>query len=324
MSLRQSNGKPKRAVVRLAAFLVCLGFISAIRVFDGVRAQEPAQIQTEGGNPARLAALLSAVENGVPYMPDEVLVRFRPGSEPRQQSKALSVIRGEMRPENARWIGDVLHVKGLRNVDPLRVSEDLQRQPEVLYAQPNYIRPLKSVPNDAGYSRQWQLEVLNMPRAWDINPGGKPDVLVAVIDSGLTTTTDMFKFRIWTGRSFELFTVPFVKASDFDHTKVQVGREFMFDWHWVAPGGNPLLFDAAGHGTHVAGTIAQQTNNNEGYAGVAYGVSLLPLKVCWSYWDAQMAFGAEGIPGIIRPDFAGCTDDAQVKRCGMRRTAGLA
>ena len=52
-----------------------------------------------------------------------------------------------------------------------------------------------------------------------------------------------------------------------------------------------------GHGTHVAGTIAQQTNNTVGYAGVAYGVTLMPIKACWEFvgfvdgpWGRQDAF----------------------------------
>ena len=48
--------------------------------------------------------------------------------------------------ENGEWIGDVLHLKALEGVNPVRAAEDLGRQPEVLYAQPNYIRPLKAVP----------------------------------------------------------------------------------------------------------------------------------------------------------------------------------
>ena len=47
--------------------------------------------------------------------------------------------------------------------------------------------------------------------------------------------------------------------------------------------------DLGGHGTHVAGTIAQTTNNNQGVAGVAYNVRLMPLKVLsggsFGSWD---------------------------------------
>ena len=262
---------------------------------------------------ARLTGLLQARENGLPYMPGELLVRFKPGAEPRQQASVLRLLRAEVTPQNTEWIGDVLHLKRLGDVDPVRASERLRAQPEVAYAQPNYIRPLNSLPDDTRYIQQWQFETMNIPSAWDINPGGRADVVVAVLDSGLTTTANTFQFRIWNGRAFQLFPVPFTKAMDFDHARVREGREFAFDWRWVTPSGAPLLFDASGHGSHVAGTIAQQTNNALGFAGVAYATTILPLKVCWSYWDVQLALGADGIRGFADPDSNGCPDDAQVK-----------
>jgi serine protease len=189
----------------------------------------------------------------------------------------------------------------------------LRRQPEVAYAQPNYIRRNKATPNDTNYGSQWHFETINLPSAWNINAGGRNDVIVAVIDSGLTTTTNTFSFRIWDGRAFRVLAVPFSKAADFDHERVNVGREFVLNRRWTTSAGDTLLFDADGHGTHVAGTIAQQTNNNSGYAGVAYQTTLLPLKACWSYWDLQMVLGAQGTPGLADPDFGGCPDDAQVQ-----------
>lgn len=277
------------------------------------QAQEPALIQFESSGAARLAVLMEALENNLPYVPGELLVRFRPGAEPRHQASALRALRTEVREENGEWIGDVLHLKGLSEIDPIRASQDLQSQAEVLYAQPNYIQPLKAIPNDSDYSQQWHFDAINMPRAWDINPGGRAEVVVAVLDSGLTTTTDTFRFSIWDGRAFQLRAVPFAQAMDFDHARVRDGREFVFDWQWITPSGDSLLFDAEGHGSHVAGTIAQHTNNGLGFAGVAYATTIMPLKVCWSYWDLQLALGAERTPGFAPADFGGCPTDAWVR-----------
>ena len=278
-----------------------------------IAAQEAEPIRFDVRNPDRVNRLMEALANDLPYVPGELLVRFKPGAEPRAQASALTVLRAEVRRESGEWIGDLLHLKALEGIDPVKAAEDLRRQPEVLYAQPNYIRPLKAVPNDTNYSQQWHFEAINLPRAWDINPGGRADVLVAVLDSGLTTTANTYQFRIWEGRGFQLFPIPFAKAMDFDHARVRAGREFAFDWQWSAPNGDAVLFDADGHGSHVAGTISQQTNNDSGFAGIAHGVTILPLKVCWSYWDLQLALGAEGVPVFAPPDFGGCPDDAQVE-----------
>lgn len=308
------SGRPRTFV--LGASISCLFSVFALVAAPqsaSIGAQESEPIRFEAADPGRIAALVEALVNQRPYVPGELLVRFRPGAAPRAQASALSVLRADVRREDGEWIGDVLHLKGLDGVDPVRASEALRRQPEVLYAQPNFIRPLKAVPNDSNYSQQWHFETINLPRAWEINPGGRADVLVAVLDSGLTTTTNTFQFRIWDGRGFQLFPVPFARAMDFDHARVREGREFVLDWQWTTPGGEAVLFDASGHGSHVAGTISQQTNNEIGFAGIAHGATILPLKVCWSYWDLQLVLGATGTGGFAPADFGGCTDDAQVQ-----------
>jgi serine protease len=232
---------------------------------------------------------------------------------PSQQASALRILRADVNNANSRWIGDVLHIRSGDISDAEHSAELLRRQPEVMYAQPNYIRHNKLTPNDTSYGSQWHFAAINLPQAWNINAGGRNDVLVAVIDSGLTTTTNVFGFRIWDGRAFRIFPVPFSKAEDFDHSRVNLGREFVLDRRWVTPSGETLVFDADGHGSHVAGTIAQQTNNNSGFAGVAYQTTLLPLKACWSYWDVQLVAGAIGSPGFVDPDAGGCPDDAQAQ-----------
>ncbi len=262
---------------------------------------------------ARLQALLMALDQGLPYVPGEVLVRFKPGTETRQQASVLRVLRTGIDNENSRWIGDVLHIRSADITDPEQSSFLLRNQPEVMYAQPNYLNRNKTVPNDSNFSAQWNFQAINLPTAWDINPGGRSDVLVAVIDSGLTTVDNTFGFRIWDGRAFRIFGVPFAKMADFDHTRVKVGREFVFGGGWFTSAGEPILFDADGHGTHVAGTIAQQTNNDQGYSGIAYGATLLPLKACFAYWDLQLAFGGAGISGFVDPDINGCPNDAIVQ-----------
>ena len=64
------------------------------------------------------------------------------------------------------------------------------------------LRAADRPPNDPGLSQQWNLDTVDVPRAWDINPGGA-DVLVAVIDSGVTTATANVVYRLWTGQRFE-------------------------------------------------------------------------------------------------------------------------
>ena len=299
----------KRYVPMAIVIAVVAGHLSTSTLSRAARAQE-LETATLVRDADRIQSFLTAIEQRLPYLSGEVLVKFKPGANTSQQASVLRVLRADVNPGNSRWIGDVLHIRNSDITDPAHAAFLLRSQPEVLYAHPNYITYTKSVPNDSGYSSQWNFPAINLPTAWDINPGGRTEVVVAVIDTGLTTTDNTFGFRIWDGSAFRTFGVPFAKMADFDHTRVRPGREF--GGGWFTSSGEPVLFDTDGHGSHVAGTIAQQTNNNLGYAGIAYNTTLLPLKVCISYWDLQLDRGSRGIPGFA-PDVSGCSTDAEVQ-----------
>jgi serine protease len=100
-------------------------------------------------------------------------------------------------------------------------------------------------PNDPCFRYQWHLNQVGLPAAWKLGTG--KDVVVAVIDTGVT------------------------KVADLAQTKFVAGYNFV--------GNNADASDDHGHGTHVAGTIAQSTNNKLGVAGVAPDVAIMPLKV---------------------------------------------
>jgi serine protease len=136
-------------------------------------------------------------------------------------------------------------------------------------------------PNDPGRSGQpggwvndqWNFlpgTGVNAPPAWDRliakgRPGGK-GVKVAVLDTGVAYE-DRGKFR----RSPDLSRYRFAKGRDFcPHS---------------GPNGDPCDGEDAypddpnGHGTHVASTIAEATYNGIGETGLAYGATIMPVKV---------------------------------------------
>lgn len=129
------------------------------------------------------------------------------------------------------------------------------------YIEPNYIYHTFDVPNDPEYGQQWNLRSINVESAWDETKGS--GITVAVIDTGVSPVPD-------------LKNTNFVKGYDFVNDRVEA-------------------WDDAGHGTHVAGTIAQSTNNNYGVAGIAYEASLMPLKVLGASGGGTVADIAEAI-----------------------------
>jgi serine protease len=252
-------------------------------------------------SPDRLEALRQAWNDGLSSIPGEVLVKFRDGVTPAQQLRAMTEVPGRIDNTTTRWIGDALLIRAMDEPDAGQLASTLQSQPEVLWAQPNYFRRLNWTPNDPGYGRQWNFDLIKIPSAWEINNGASDAVTVAVVDSGVATVTQSYDFKLWTGRGFETVSVPFRLNPDLGSSRILTGRDFAF---W-----NGAVIDMVGHGTHVAGTILQDTNNGVAEAGIAHRALLMPLKVCVGYWEIQFALSARNTPGFVRPDeTGGCAD----------------
>ncbi|HMA91728.1 MAG TPA: S8 family peptidase, partial [Polyangiaceae bacterium] len=124
-----------------------------------------------------------------------------------------------------------------------------------------------AVPNDPLYGQQWHLPIIQAPQAWD-TANGSPNVVVAVIDTGIDLTHPDLVNVIWSN--------PNESSDGADND----GNGLVDDVHgWNFLGNNADLTDSTGHGTHVAGLIGAEKNNSVGVAGVASGVKIMPLVV---------------------------------------------
>lgn len=170
--------------------------------------------------------------------------------------------------------------------DPEAVARGLSQRADVEYAQADHRIVPHFTPNDPLYSRQWNLVDLGMEQAWDINRGADSSIIVAVIDSGLAYEDALVQFNATAftddrGVSYPALgriTVPFAAATDLASAgRIVAPRDFIYD--------DTKPYDLEGHGTHVAGTIAQLTNNGSGVAGMAFNVRIMPVKVIRGDWD---------------------------------------
>ncbi len=150
-------------------------------------------------------------------------------------------------------------VKGDRNTLKSLKKSKLAKSTE--FIEPNYIYRAFEIPNDPDYGKQWNLRSINVESAWDETKGG--GVTVAIIDTGVSRVPDLEKTQ-------------FVEGYDFVSDRIEA-------------------LDDNGHGTHVAGTVAQSTNNNYGVAGIAYEANLMPLKVLSDFGGGTISDIAEAI-----------------------------
>jgi serine protease len=211
--------------------------------------------------------ILTASSDDLPPV-REVIVKFK--SDVRAVSAQLHRnLRGDVVRHSEAGRFDVVRVPQGRAVDD--VIQEYMASGLVEYAEPNYPRSGTWEPNDQLYPLQWHFDHVNAEAAWDIRQGGSSVIVVAVLDSGVAYENN----------------TPYALAPDLAGTVFVPGYDFVNsddhpnDDHW--------------HGTHVTGTIAQTTNNGLGVAGLAFGVSIMPVKVLGDDGKGVVADVVDGI-----------------------------
>jgi serine protease len=316
----------------LSAFTILLAVVVLSHRVSAFRQQAaPVTVGSLQLTAARAEALIDAHARRLNYVPGEVLVRFKPGTTSAQQQRALLGLRSRPSVDGLRWLpGGLAVLRDETQPDSHILAQQLTEQLEVESAEPNYlqhipisrsraIRTIKiprlfGTPNDPDFGNyQWNLQLIDMPHAWDINPGGNSNLIVATIDSGVTTVRQSFTFPLFTGSKIENVSLPFDVSPDLPASRLVSPRDFVF-----MPSGGPVL-DFVGHGTHVSSTIAESTNNGLLGAGMAYNVRIMPVKVCVGYWELMIANAQAGQTGFLPEDASACPDDAIIS--GIRYAA---
>ncbi|MEB3232565.1 MAG: DUF5942 domain-containing protein [Leptolyngbyaceae bacterium] len=192
---------------------------------------------------------------------DSIILNFKDDVDVAQIEQQVASLSG-FSPQLNSSFSDINHVyvlEGDRQLIKQLKQSDLKQYTQAI--EPNYIYQALEVPNDPDYAKQWNLKAINMEQAWSRSKG--EGVTVAVIDTGVSPVKD-------------LADTAFVPGYDFVNDKEDAA-------------------DDNGHGTHVAGTVAQSTNNNYGVAGVAYKAKLMPLKVLSAFGGGTVSDIADAI-----------------------------
>ena len=202
-----------------------------------------------------------------PHAVDHVVVKLSPGSRPDQ-------VLGK----GAEKVMDRWHTHPVpQGKSPEEVIDALLKRPGVEIAELDYrvqvepisdqspIQAQSSSVNDPFHSYQWHFPKVRASQAWSTSTG--QGVVVAVVDSGISKGGD-----------------------DLDcHT-------FVAPYNAITQtAGASAANDDNGHGTHVAGTVAQCTDNGIGVAGIAFDAALMPVKVLGADGGGDFSWIARGI-----------------------------
>jgi len=215
--------------------------------------------------------------------------RLLNGTSSRERSPRLELRNTEARVAALRAEEEIIvrfkdqslseRVRLPQGMSPDQALEIYRANPDIAYAEPNYIAQAFMVPNDPLYAYQWHLDNpvsggIHAEEAWNISTGS--GVTVAIIDTGVAyeNYTDNRRNKYY--RAPDLATALFAPGYDFVNNDTHPN-------------------DDEGHGTHITGTVAQSTNNNVGVAGIAYGARIMPIKVLDKNGSGTYMDVAEGI-----------------------------
>ncbi len=213
------------------------------------------------------------------YASSEVLVKFKPSLSENEMASLIEAYQSRKIKKIPKLSVYQIQIPEHTSVEEMVYAFD--RNPDVEYAEPNFVAHITATPNDTLFEEQYALhntgqEIgvpgspsgtvradIKAPEGWE-ETKGTAETLIAIIDTGVDLLHPDLESKVVSGgRDFV--------NDDFDAT----------DDHW--------------HGTHIAGIAAAETNNTEGIAGVAWNCKILPVKVLDEDGDGYYSWIADGI-----------------------------
>jgi subtilisin family serine protease len=204
----------------------------------------------------------------VEYLESEIAIILKPGIS---QADVLPLIQGH--GANIRQNFDKLGwglIELPKGVDVLSLAATLKKNPLIEAAEPNMVDRPYFEPNDTFYQdgHQWALKNtgqnppggttdadIDAPEAWNITRGSS-SIIIAILDSG----------------------IPMVNGS-LSHPDLNNASKFILGPDYIDPNGANGVRDGYGHGTHVTGIAAAETNNSTGIAGVCENCRVMVIQV---------------------------------------------
>jgi len=261
-----------------------------------------------------ICLFLPSTDSFAEYVPGEILVKFKVSAT----KASIRGLHAHTRSKQKK-VFKKLKIHLIKLPEGTGIEEALQlyqQDPDVEYAEPNYIVSITATPDDTNYANLWGLHNtgqtggtadadIDAPEAWDLTTGST-GVVVAVVDTGIAANHPDLSANIWTNSDESAGDAngdgfPGIMGVDDDNDGLidedSLGNEpgdagytndlsddddengYIDDingWDFLADDNDPT--DYNGHGSHVAGTIAAVGNNTTGVTGVMWQAQIMPLR----------------------------------------------
>jgi subtilisin family serine protease len=268
------------------------------------------QLSSESATQTRVIARL----NGADAVEGEVLLKYR-DDRVRARHSAIETAADADTVESIDRRGvHLLRSKSLATSELLAL---LVHDPDVEYAEPNYVVRALGVPNDPSFASLWGLfnnglnpvgagglagADIDAPGAWDIATGSRASV-IGVIDTGIDYTHPDLAANMWTAPA------PFQVTIGGQTINCAAGTR---GFNAVARNCDPM--DDHSHGTHVAGTIGARGNNAAGVTGVNWIASMMAIKVLGSSGTGTVSDVVAGLEFAVQAKAAfASTNGARIR-----------
>ncbi len=226
-----------------------------------------------------VSAVGAADPSSPEFVPDHLMVQFDAGVDASTIAAVNAVVGGRV-GRSYRLDAGLKLVVLPDGADVQSVARWYALQPEVRFAEPDYIYRVDGIPNDPRFGELWGMNNtgqsggtfdfdIDAPEAWDDFTGG-PGIVIGSIDTGVDMNHEDLAGNIWTNPG----EIPGNGVDDDGNGYV----DDVHGWDFVNNDSDPR--DDHDHGTHTMGTAAARGNNGVGVAGVTWTAEIMAIKVC--------------------------------------------